>query len=123
IAGDGDDADFLQEKAATLCHDKSIRFIGACSPSEISNEMNNCDALVMFSNYETFCVTIPEALACGKPVITSDAGGVLSYMNSSLGIVVPKMNISALAAAMTEMSLNHRQYDPDILRAFVVERF
>src|SRR5690606_31150167 len=81
------------------------------------------DVLVMFSNYETFCVAVPEALACGLPVITSDAGGIMSYFSDDLGFVVPKGDSAALAEAIIAFFSGDRSFDPDHLRKFVVDRF
>ncbi len=123
IAGDGSARKILQQKAATLVKDGSIIFKGLLNPSELAAEINKSDALIMFSNYETFCVAVPEALACGKPVITSNAGGIMSYMNEELGCIVPVGDVNALAGSLIDFPQTQKRFDPLKLRQFVVDNF
>lgn len=47
-----------------------------------------------------FCLVIIEAFACGKPVITSNAGAIKTYMKPELGIMVDKGNEQQLTKAI-----------------------
>lgn len=62
----------------------------ACLPSE--------------SESESFGVSAVEAMACGIPVIASDASGFTEVVDDGVtGIIVPKKNIEALTDAMEKM--------------------
>jgi glycosyltransferase involved in cell wall biosynthesis len=123
IAGDGDDAGSLKKLSSKLGIQNQVRFVGTKDPAGVSELFREADALVMFSNYETFCVVIPEALACGIPVITSDAGGVMSYFNKSLGLVVPMRDEQALSDAMNRFADKGITYNVEALRSFVESHF
>lgn len=123
IVGRGEHEARLKELVSSAGISKRVLFMGSKSPVELNKLFQSAGALVMFSNYETFCVVVPESLACGVPVVTSDAGGIMSYFDKSLGIVVPKRDEKALAKAMVNLATNNSGYEPSTLRAFVTERF
>jgi glycosyltransferase involved in cell wall biosynthesis len=123
IVGEGDGSSSLKKLVSSLAIEKQVTFAGSKTPGELAKLFSEVDALVMFSNYETFCVVIPEALACGVPVITSDAGGIMSYFDETLGLVVPRRDENALAEAMVIIASKKFSYDPAALRNFVSERF
>ena len=77
----------------------------------------------MFSNYETFCLVIIEAFACGKPVITSNAGAIPDYMKPELGILVQKNAEDELCTAILEMAKNASTYDSHLIRDFAVQNY
>jgi glycosyltransferase involved in cell wall biosynthesis len=51
---------------------------------------------------ETFGLAALEGLACGRPVIVSDRGGLPEVVGSA-GLVVPAGDVEALAAALAEL--------------------
>ena len=77
----------------------------------------------MFSNYETFCLTVAEALACGKPVITSRAGGLTDHITPELGLTVNKKDEAALAKSFLHFKTAMPGFDPKRLRQFITGRF
>lgn len=123
VIGNGPDAQALKQLSETLSPGGGITFSGAMDPPHVAAELNRADALVMFSNYETFCVAVPEALACGVPVITSDAPGIMSYFRTDFGYVVNRNNESALSRSIVDLYTGERTFDPEKMRAFVTERF
>jgi glycosyltransferase involved in cell wall biosynthesis len=123
VAGDGPDGSRLRELAQKLNVGGKVIFTGRVDARQLSSLFKEADALVMFSNYETFCVVIPEAMSCGLPVITSDAGGILSYLDQSTGVIVPRRDAYALRSAMLDLVAGRRVFNPEKLRAFVSERF
>src|SRR5207253_301459 len=95
-----------------------VQFLGRLFSDDLVREINTSDALIMFSNYETFCLVIIEAFACGKPVITSDAGAIKTYMKPELGIMVPKKNDDALAEAIVSFSQQKNKFDGNYIRQY-----
>lgn len=80
---------------------------GVLPHERVAPEMQNADALVMFSRDENFPCVIAEALCCGLPVITSNAGGSGELIHSGNGIVVQVGDEAALETAIRQM-LYHR---------------
>lgn len=53
---------------------------------------------------ESFGVAAVEAMACGTPVIASDASGFTEVIEDNItGIVIPKNSVDALCEAMMKM--------------------
>lgn len=60
------------------------------------------DVVVSSSKSEGFPLTLLEAMACGKPIVATHAGGV-KEMLADAGRVVPAQSSAALAAALVDL--------------------
>ena len=123
IVGDGEDKTTLQALVRELNVEVSVQFKGHVLGKELVNEINAHHALVMFSNYETFCLVVAEALACGKPVITSNAGGLTSEINPTQGIMVDKRHEGQLRDAIIHFAQHKNKYNKEELRAFILQNY
>ena len=121
IVGDGANNDELILLAKQLGSDNAILFKGKLTSEELAQAINEHDALVMFSNYETFCLVVAETLACGKPVITTNVGGIKEYMNTERGIVVEQNNEVQLTQAF--LTFNPTQFNGSETRNFALQHF
>lgn len=74
--GYGDEWPIWKSYSETLHLQNHVRFSGYQNAAYIMQSLHQATALVMFSFFETFSVVIPEALACGTPVICSAAGEI-----------------------------------------------
>lgn len=84
--------------------------------SEINKYLANHDVYVMTSIFETFCVSIVEALTTGLPVIsTNHGGGSLDVINSKNGKIVNIYDFISIADFLEEMYLGINQYDPNLI--------
>ncbi|MEU8801606.1 glycosyltransferase [Spirillospora sp. NPDC048819] len=75
MAGPGELAGRLAERAAELGVDRAVSFLGAVDPNEATRLMRDHDLLVHAARWETFGVTIVEAVAAGLPVLVTRCGG------------------------------------------------
>ncbi|MEU8303026.1 glycosyltransferase [Actinomadura sp. NPDC048955] len=75
IAGPGVLAQQLKERAAELGVEGAVSFLGAVAPDEAARLMREHDLLVHPARWETFGVTIIEAVAAGLPVLVTRCGG------------------------------------------------
>jgi glycosyltransferase involved in cell wall biosynthesis len=123
IVGEGIDRPVYEKMVENLGMTGRIVFLGRLMAQDLVNEINAAHALVMYSNYETFCLVIVEAFACGKPVITSNAGAIAGYMKPSLGIMVEKGRYEGLRDAMVTFANNMDQFDPQFIRDFAVNNY
>lgn len=123
IVGDGGDLIELKSLVKLKQIEKAVTFIGRLTKTDLATEINKHDALIMFSNYETFCLAIAENLACGKPVITTNVGGVGEYMKSDLGIIVPAHNVNDLKKAILNFVENKSNYNSTTIREFALKQF
>ena len=59
-------------------------------PYELLNELyNNCDVLLNPTKAEAFSLPSLEAMACKKPVITTNFGGQTDFVNTNNGWLIP----------------------------------
>jgi len=123
IVGEGVDKEKYMSLVNTSGLAGKVHFKGRLFREDLVREINASDALIMFSNYETFCLVIIEAFACAKPVITSNAGAIKSYMLPELGIMVEKRDEEQLAGAILEFASHTKNYDPGFIRQFAVENY
>ena len=68
--------------------------------------MSSVDVFVLPSLTEGTPNAIIEAMAHGKPIIANAVGGVPDLVTEDVGILVPPNDSHALAAAMSQMSLD-----------------
>lgn len=123
IGGDGSQKNWLKQIAKELLVEDQVTFTGALSREEVANYMNECDAFVLPSRYETFGVVYIEALASGKPIIGTFNGGAESIINSDNGYIVHIDNIDELEKAMSEVVINIKKFDPVELRNNCLEKY
>jgi L-malate glycosyltransferase len=123
IVGEGSDRKLYEDLVDQLNLRSHVTFKGRLLSDHLVKEINESIALIMFSNYETFCLVIIEAFACGKPVITSNAGAIPDYMKPELGIMVNKNNESELTQAILKMAKEHTVYQKNQIREFAIKNY
>ena len=65
---------------------------------------HSCHLLVLPSEYEAFGLVLAEAMACGKPCVATDVGGIPDVvLDGKTGMLVPPRNPNALAHALCRM--------------------
>lgn len=83
---------------------KSVILAGPAPDSQRVDYYNLGDVYVLPSKYEGFGIVFIESLACGVPVIASDAYGCREgLLGGDLGLLVPPDDIGAIADAIMEI--------------------
>lgn len=101
VVGSGPLKKQLQKKVDYLGLNSQILFVGSRSHNEIPIWMNASDFFILPSIAEGLPTVIPEAMACGKPVISTCVGGIPEILsNSDLGIIVNPKNHQELSEAI-----------------------
>ncbi len=86
-------------------HEDCIRFIPHVELSDMPNYYRSADICVIPSLYDNAPYTCIEALASGKPVIVSSAGGTKEYVvEGETGIMVEAGNSEDLANAILKLA-------------------
>lgn len=67
----------------------AIQFKGPLNTLEISELIQNSDALIHASTYETYGITYIEALLCGTPIIGTKTGILHDLKDQKIGSLVP----------------------------------
>ena len=123
IGGDGPDRLKLEDLATTLGVNEHCRFLGALNREQVRDRMQRCDVFVLSSLHETFGVVLGEAMACGKPVISTRCGGPEFVVNKETGVMVDVADPQALADAMADFISGRVSFTPEAVRNSVVNRF
>lgn len=123
IAGDGSLRAVLEEQARSLGLGDHCRFLGWLTPAGVRDELQQCDLFVVSSLHETFCIAAGEAMACGKPVLTTRCGGPEELVSPGTGMVVEAGNATALADGMQRFLEGKERFEPAAIRTRIEERF
>jgi glycosyltransferase involved in cell wall biosynthesis len=99
VAGDGPERGALERLAGELAISDAVTFLGTRT-SDLAGLYHQCDLIVQPSLREGLSLTLLEALACGRPVVTTDVGSNRTVVcRDELGTVVPPRDVPALVAA------------------------
>lgn len=101
IAGGGEDEATIRQEIQDLKIEKHIHLIGRVDAKELSKQLNQSHALVLFSNYENLPCVIVESFACGTPVISTNVGGIKEILNEERGILIQADNEDELVNAFS----------------------
>lgn len=123
IGGDGYLKEELEMHAVRLGLKDSVSFLGALSRREVKEYLDRSDLFVCTSLYETFGVAVAEALARGKPVVSTDCGGPAEIVEGGDGILVGSQNAADFAAAVASVLNNLESYDKKDIVERCIRRF
>lgn len=88
IAGYGEQWEAIRGFVESNSLSGNVMLLGPKSKPDIASEMRACSAFLHASEYETFSVVCAEALCSGLPVIASNVGGIVEFVDESNGILV-----------------------------------
>jgi rhamnosyl/mannosyltransferase len=112
IVGDGPLYDEWQQLSRLVGVADRVFFAGEVSDLELAYYYAACDLFVLPANAraEAFGTVIVEALAAGKPVVSTEVGTGTSWVNvhGETGLVVPPHDPPALAAAINQLLRDDR---------------
>lgn len=109
IVGDGPQMKELEQLAESLKIAPDLDFVGHVPHTRVPQELAALDIYVALSRSESFGVAAIEAGAAGLPVVVSDAGGLPEVvLAEQTGLVVPKDNPDAAAAALLRLVQDRR---------------
>jgi glycosyltransferase involved in cell wall biosynthesis len=93
---------YLKEHVKKSGGGERVIFTGPLYDAEKAASMADADLFVLPSRYENFANAAAEAMACGVPVIVSDACGVSSLVEGQAGLVTRPCT-EAVAEALQRM--------------------
>jgi len=89
---------------------KYVTFIDRISLDALPSYYRSTDISVVPSVYDNSPYTCLEAMACGKPVIGTDAGGTKEYIEDGVsGLIIPACDTDALAMACINLLSNSEE--------------
>ena len=125
VGGDGEDTPeyrLLAQKARQLEIDEKVMFVGRIDQANLRPYYGAADVLVMPSHYESFGMVGLEALACGRPVVSTPVGAVDSLIRKAqAGCVVPDLSPRALAAGIQSIISDPTIPAADLIRRSILQ--
>tara|TARA_B100000963_G_scaffold49152_1_gene37360 strand:- start:3894 stop:4964 length:1071 start_codon:yes stop_codon:yes gene_type:complete len=105
MAGSGNQIDQMNTKIKENRLEDIINYIGHIHPNDLPFFYNQFDVFILSSILdESLGLVGLEALSCGIPVIASDKGGQISYLNQKNGILFETGNAHELAMKIHSIS-------------------
>lgn len=92
-------------------------------PRAVARIIASCDAFVHANDKEPFGLIVLEAMACGRPVVGVNAGGVAETVNDSVGQLAASADPAEYAAAIEALFERDIEAIGAAARARTVERF
>jgi len=104
IVGDGTERENLKALVKQLNIEDFVEFTGKVPSKETPNYFNRLHCLVNVSKYESFGVSVIEAMACKVPVVVSDTCGLKENVANGLtGQCVEPGNVTQTSEAIERL--------------------
>lgn len=103
VGGGGEEEAAVRQRVAASPNSSSITLLGHVPQGAVSTTMQNCSVYCLPSLGEPFGISAVEAMACGKPLVVTDAGGLADHVRPSGGRKVPPADPRALANALLQL--------------------
>ena len=125
VGGDGDktpEYQILARSVRKLGIEEKVMFAGRVDQHNLPPYYNAADVLVMPSYYESFGMVGLEALACGRPVVSTPVGAVDSLIRKAqAGCIVPDPSPQSLAEGIQSIISDRTIPSADKIRKSVLE--
>jgi glycosyltransferase involved in cell wall biosynthesis len=117
IVGEGEDRELLEATISELGLGAAVRMAG--HQENPYAFLGKADVVVVSSRWEGFCLVIVEALALGRPVISTDcsSGPAEILVQGRFGRLVPVGDSQQMAEALIEVLEGRTRFSPDQLRS------
>jgi len=110
LIGEGPDTSLVRQMVSELGLTHAVRFMG--KQDDVACVYSLADALLLTSEKESFGLVALEAMACGKPVVATQTGGIPEVVEDGItGFLKPIGDISGMAEKVLELFTNQALYD------------
>jgi glycosyltransferase involved in cell wall biosynthesis len=103
VAGDGTEAAAVRERVRSAPGLDRVELLGWVERDRVMATLHACDVYCAPSDGEPFGMAALEAMACAKPIVATDAGGLRHLVPDGGGRRVPPGDPAALAEALHEV--------------------
>jgi glycosyltransferase involved in cell wall biosynthesis len=98
IVGEGPEGAALKDHALALDLSDAVTFVGRVAHRDTPPYYRMADVFALSSSFDNSPNAVLEAMACGRPVVATDVGGVREFVDDPVGaIVVPSGDAHAMA--------------------------
>ncbi len=102
LVGDGPDSDAAQREVVKLGVKRDVRFFGRVD--DVADLLRGADLFLLPSETESFGLAALEAMACGVPVVASNAGGIPEVViDGETGFLAPVGDVAMMTQRAIEV--------------------
>jgi glycosyltransferase involved in cell wall biosynthesis len=106
VAGGGPDEAAVRSRVENSPSARRIELLGPVAPGQVPAVLARADVSCQPAHGEPFGWSAVEAMACGLPVVATDAGGLATVVPDAAGVKVPVGDARALATALEALLRN-----------------
>jgi glycosyltransferase involved in cell wall biosynthesis len=110
IAGEGELAAKVRNEISSLELEGRVTMLGIVRQKELSDLHRACNAVVLTSAFEGLPFVVLEALACGTPIVTTEAGDTPSLLSEDSGVVCHSRTPQCIADALRKVVMHPENY-------------
>lgn len=104
IVGDGPEYSELSRLVANANMSKRVLFVGSVAHSKVATYLRAADVFINPSYVEGFPRVVVEAMACGLPMVVTDAGGTFDLLpECAHSWIAPRDEADSFGAALGKM--------------------
>jgi teichuronic acid biosynthesis glycosyltransferase TuaC len=103
LVGEGPDRTIIESDIQTHNATSYIHALQSCAPDDVAVWMAAADLITLPSYMEGCPNVVLEALACGRPVVATNVGGIPEILSDESGQLVPPRDPAALAQALASV--------------------
>lgn len=123
IIGNGPEKSTIEEMISRYGLEKQIILQDFLNRDELLELYKKAHVVFSTSEFETFGLTLAEALSCGIPVISTRSGGPQDFINGDVGLLVDVGDIVSLSEAMLSIFQNYSRYSPSKIRSYLIKNY
>lgn len=101
----------------------NIKFINHVSQKELATHLQEANICISFSNYETFGIVMPEAIACGTFVTSTNTGVLNELEPQGFFSVIPVKDKKALMTEILKQYKNPTELNTEVMHSFIKTKF
>jgi glycosyltransferase involved in cell wall biosynthesis len=122
IAGDGPHRHHLERLVEQSGLQDTVSFIGAVPHTELPQYISASDIVVIPSLMEASSLFLIEAMACERPVVATNVGGIPEILNDRCGVLVRPRDAFALSQGVNQLLADRSLRDELATEAYAAVR-